>query len=116
MLDLAVARMLAPTDFVWRDQEDDRLAHALAKVLADPRLSADDAVAWLAPVADTLAAGEPGPVPAQVSNTLRTLRTVYLLVDRGVRLGPEEIVTVPHRSSLLRALAGALHPATPWMW
>lgn len=116
MLDLAATRMLAATDFVWRDQEDDRLAHAVTKVLADQRLSADDAVAWLAPAADALAAGEPGPMPAQASNTLRTLRMVYLLVDRGVRVGPEDVAAVPHRTRVLDRLAAVLHPATPWMW
>ncbi|MGZ6839199.1 MAG: DUF2785 domain-containing protein [Frankiaceae bacterium] len=39
MLDLAARRMLGPATPVWRDQEDDRLAHALGKVLTRPGLS-----------------------------------------------------------------------------
>ncbi len=116
MLDLAAARLVAPTDVVWRDQEDDRLAHAVAKVLADPRLAAADVVAWLAPVADLLAQGAPGPVPAPVTNSLHTLRALYLVLDRGVRLGESEVVLVPRRRELLDRLAQVMHPAAPWLW
>lgn len=116
MLDLAVTRMLASTDAVWRDQQDDRLAHAVAKVLTRPDLSDQDAGAWLDPVREMLAGGEPGPVPAAVSNTLHTLRMTFLLVARGVRLMPDEVVAVPHQALVLDSIADVLHPATPWMW
>ncbi|MBB6625734.1 DUF2785 domain-containing protein [Nocardioides sp. KIGAM211] len=116
MLDLAAARLVAPVDEVWHDQEHDRLAHAVALVLARPDLAATDALGWLDPVADLLAAGEPGPVPAHVSNTLHTLRMLYLLVDRGVRTGPDEVVEVVHRRAVLDRLAEVLHTVTPWMW
>ncbi len=116
MLDLAAARMLAPTDMVWRDQEHDRLAHAIGKVLTRPALSEEDASAWLEPVAKMMSEGEPGPVPAHVSNTLHTLRAVYVLVTRGVRVGPHEVIAVPRRDLVLDHIAAVLHPATPWMW
>ena len=116
MLDLAATRMLAPTDQVWHDQEDDRLAHAVAKVLTRPDLSERDASAWLEPAAALLAGGEPGPVPARVTNTLHTLRALYLLVSRGVRLAPDRVAPVPCRDAVLDRIAEVLHPATPWMW
>ncbi len=116
MLDLAAARMLAPADQVWRDQEHDRLALAIGKVLARQDLSADDASEWLDPVSVVVADGQPGAVPVPVSNTLHTLRTVYLVVSRGVRVGRDEVLAVPHRDELLDRIAAVLHPATPWMW
>lgn len=116
MLDLAATRMLAPTDAVWRDHEDDRLAYAIGKVLTRPDLTEQDAWAWLNPVRDMLSADQPGPVPARVSNTLHTLRMVYLLVSRGIRLAPAEVIPVPHQALVLGRVADALHPATPWMW
>jgi len=39
MLDLGIARLLAPTDQVLRDLEDDRLGAALAVTLTRPELS-----------------------------------------------------------------------------
>ena len=116
MLDLAAARMVAPTELVWRDQEDDRLAHAVGKVLTRPDLSEQDALAWLDPVAELMAGGEPGPVPAQVTNTLHTLRMLHLLVGRDIRLGPDQVAPVPRRDAVLDRVAEVLHPATPWMW
>lgn len=116
MLDLAATRTLAPTDTVWHDQEHDRLAYALGKVLTRPDLSTEDTSAWLEPVEKVLSNGQPGPVPAHVSNTLHTLRTLYMLVSRGVRVGPSEVLTVPRRELILDRVAEVLHPATPWMW
>ncbi len=116
MLDLAATRMLAPTDTVWHDQEHDRLAHAVGKVLTRPDLSEKDASTWLEPVAEVMSDGQPGPVPAHVSNTLHTLRMVYLLVSRDIRVGPDEVVPVPRRELVLDRVAAVLHPATPWMW
>lgn len=116
MLDLGARRMLVPTDTVWHDQEHDRLAYALGKVLTRQDLSPEDASAWLEPVDRVLADAQPGPVPANVSNTLHTLRTLYVLVSRGVRVGPSEVLTVPLRGMILDRVADVLHPATPWMW
>ena len=116
MLDLAATRLLTPLEEVWRDQEHDRLAHAVGTVLTRPDLAPEDAEGWLDPIAVVLASGDPGPVPAHVSNTLHTLRMLYLLVDRGVRVGPDDVRPVPSRQAVLDRLAGALHPVTPWMW
>lgn len=65
--------------------EDDRLGCAIALVLTRDQLTERQSVDWLGPVAEDFRAGRPGPVPAYVSSTMRTLRVVYLLADRGVR-------------------------------
>ncbi|HWG02405.1 MAG TPA: DUF2785 domain-containing protein [Trebonia sp.] len=121
LLDLGCARMLAPTEFVLRDQEDDRLGYALALVLARAELAADDSVGWLRPVCAAFAAGGPGPVPAFATNTMRTLRVLYLLCDRGFLL-PEATQgeaaarsSVAHPAALKPALAEALRYAWPYV-
>ena len=116
MLDLAVARMLAPADAVWHDQEHDRLAYAIGTTLTRTDLTEQDAVRWLNPVHDLMAGDSSGPVPARVSNTLHTVRMVHLLVGRGIRLSPDEVAPVPNQALVLQAVVDALHPATPWMW
>lgn len=85
MLGLAAERLRTPTDFAWRDLEDDRLGHAIGLVLTRTELTETQSTAWLDPVADLLSANVPSPVPARTSNALRTLRVVYLYATRGVR-------------------------------
>ncbi|MEU7391640.1 DUF2785 domain-containing protein [Streptomyces tanashiensis] len=90
MLDLAAARLTAPTDHVYDQLEDDRLARAIARVLTRTDLSEADAVGWLDPIADRFGADRIStPVPAHLSNCLRTLRLLYILADRGVRPASE---------------------------
>jgi hypothetical protein len=85
MLGLAARRMLADTDYVWRDAEEDRLGRAIALTLSRPDLTTQQSVGWLDPIDEEFSHGEPGPVPAFASNSIRTLRMLYLLADRGVR-------------------------------
>ncbi|MET9697854.1 DUF2785 domain-containing protein [Streptomyces sp. NPDC006529] len=109
MLALAAGRMLARHDQVWDQQEDDRLAGAIARVLTRPELSADAATAWLDPVAADFGAIGPGPKPAYATNTMRTLRMLYLLLDLGAPLvsrGPKR--PVPHAEPLKARLASVL--------
>jgi hypothetical protein len=87
LLDLGAARVLADTDYVFAHQEDDRLGYAIGLTLTRDELSEADTVGWLDSIAAVFAAGEPGPVPAYASNSMRTLRFLYLLADRGVRPG-----------------------------
>jgi Protein of unknown function (DUF2785) len=109
MLSLAARRMLAGTDRVWRDQEDDRLGHAIARTLARPGLTVAQSVSWLDVIDQRLAAGEPGPVPAFASNTMRTLRMVYPLADRGVRASSAAAAEqLPHRDEVKAVLATSL--------
>jgi hypothetical protein len=116
MLKLAVERLLAKTGYVLRDQEDDRLAYAMALTLTRAELTERAATDWLEPVAADFEQGEPGPVPAHASNTMRTLRLLYLLVDRGVRprWGREDAVQVPHREPVKQRLAEVLAIVAPF--
>ncbi|GAA2141655.1 hypothetical protein GCM10009844_12240 [Nocardioides koreensis] len=116
MLELAGQRMSAETNLVWRDKEDARLAYAIGKVLTRSDLTREDAEVWLAPVAQMLSAGGVGATPAPATNTLNTLRTLYVLLSRGVRVSPTEVVAARWNEHLLDHLAEVLHPATPWMW
>jgi hypothetical protein len=114
MLRLGARRMLAGTDVVWRDQEDDRLAFALALTLTRPELTAAQSTGWLVPIDERFAAGEPGPVPAFASNTMRTLRMLYLLADRGVRSEPAAApLTLTWRADVLDRVAHTL-AAVAW--
>ena len=116
MLKLAAGRLLAKTEYVLRDQEDDRLAYAMALTLTREELTEDAATAWLEPVAADFAQGEPGPVPAHATNTMRTLRLLYLLADRGVRpgWGREQAVPLRHREAVKQRLAEVLAMVAPF--
>jgi hypothetical protein len=115
LLDLAAARLLADTDYVFAHQEDDRLGYAVGLTLTREELSEADAVGWLDPIAADFAGGEPGPVPAHASNSMRTLRFLYLLADRGVR--PEwnsgDPMPLRHRDMLRHRLADVLALVAP---
>jgi hypothetical protein len=122
LLAIARERMLAKTDYVFRDQEEDRLAYALALVLSRPELDEYDSVGWLAPLSETFAAGEPGPVPAFATNAMRTLRMLYMHCDRGF-LFPEatqgdmtaETTRVGYPEALKQALADVLRLTWPYL-
>ncbi|MFE0463924.1 DUF2785 domain-containing protein [Kitasatospora sp. NPDC058965] len=85
LLALGAARLVAPTAHVWDALEDDRLAYALARILTRPGLTAARSTGWLDRVAEMFATGAPGPVPAEASNTIRTLWLLHLCAVRGVR-------------------------------
>ncbi|MCJ0875805.1 DUF2785 domain-containing protein [Streptomyces sp. AP-93] len=110
MLDLAAARLTAPTDHVYDQMEDDRLARAIARVLTRTDLSEREAVRWLDPVADRFGADRiSAPVPAHLSNCLRTLRLLYVLADRGVRPASElPAQPLHHRDAVKSSIAAAL--------
>ncbi|MET9732693.1 DUF2785 domain-containing protein [Streptomyces sp. NPDC006458] len=116
LTDLAVARLLAPTAHLFDAQEDDRLAYALAQILSRPDLGAEKATAWLVPIEKAFRTGEPGPVPAWASNTMRTLRMLYLLADRGLRTRntDEPAHGVTHREAVLEGLAATLAVVAPY--
>ncbi|MBN0046477.1 DUF2785 domain-containing protein [Streptomyces actuosus] len=113
---LAAARLLAATDHVFDAQEDDRIAYALARILSHPALTEAGSVRWLTPVAEAFRQGTPGPVPAWASNTMRTLRMLYLLADRGVstRHTDEPARPLTHRQAVLDALARTLAIVAPY--
>jgi len=116
MLTLAARRLLAKTEYVLRDQEDDRLACALALTLTREELTETTSAAWLAPIATDFENGDSGPVPPHATNTMRTLRMLYLLVDRGVRPGwsKGETEQVRHREVVKQRLAEVLALVAPF--
>lgn len=113
MLRLGIGRVLTPTAYVLRDLEDDRLGYALAATLTRADLTETDATGWLDPAARALVGRPPDGIPAEVTNTLRTLRVVYVLVDRGVRLG-DSVVQVPYRAAVLDRLAEVFRASSPY--
>lgn len=109
MLELAARRMLADTDYVWRDQEDDRLGYAIGLTLTRTDLMAAQSTQWLDLIDAKFATGDPGPVPPYASNTIRTLRMLYLLAGRGVRPEPGAAARpLSHRDDVLDRLAKSL--------
>ncbi len=115
LLATLAARLIADTAYVLRDQEDDRVAYAMACVLTSSRLSAADATAWMTPVRAVLESATPGPLPPRVSNTPHTLRALHVLLDQPLLVNGES-TSVPHANAVRRALLATLHSATPWMW
>jgi uncharacterized protein DUF2785 len=112
LLDLGAARLLAQAPFVFAHEEDDRLAAALAVVLLRPELSEAQATGWLEAIADALRSYDRATIPPWVSNTVRTLRALYVLADRGIRQYEDGVWsqpdTLPHRAVLKDRLAHTL--------
>ncbi|MEW1697974.1 DUF2785 domain-containing protein [Streptomyces sp. NPDC093249] len=110
MLELAAARLTAPTDHVYDQLEDDRLARAVALVLTRTDLSEADSTGWLEPIAERFGSDRIStPVPAHISNCLRTLRLLHVLADRGVR-PTSDLPAEPlhHREAVKSAVADVL--------
>jgi len=106
LLDLAATRLITPTDDLFAEQEDDRLAYAMTRLLARPELTEEDAVGWVAGIRKVLETRPPGPMPAQIANTIRTLRCLYVMVDRGVHA--DVVVRPAHHTAIMSALGAAL--------
>lgn len=112
-------RLLAPTDTVWRDQEEDRVAYALALTLARPDVTPATISAWLEPVRSAFAASQPGPVPAPVSNTMRALRSLAVALRHtvvrpaGEASQPVQVACAPEA---VDGIDGVLALVTPWFW
>jgi uncharacterized protein DUF2785 len=113
MLELGARRMLADTDHVWRDAEEDRLARAIALTLTRPDLTAEQSTGWLRLIDEKFSHGEPGPVPAYASNSIRTLRLLYVLADRGVRAKPDaQPAPMTYQAEITRGLVSSMAPVT----
>lgn len=115
LLTAIAERLTAATEFVWRDQEDDRVAAAVCAVLLG------DGNASLAPLLEPIAvmfkAGAPGPVPAAATNAMHTLRSLYVALGNDL-LHPEtgEPARIPSSTKLQRDIALTLKFATPWLF
>jgi hypothetical protein len=115
LLDALARRMVEPTGFVWRDQEEDRVACAVALVLARDDVDEETAVGWLDHVHMMFASGSPGPVPAEASNTMRTLRSLHVALGQDVLRG-DRTVTVAQADRVRAEVALLLAEVTPWFW
>jgi hypothetical protein len=117
MLRLGIGRLLTPTEYVLRDLEDDRLGFALSITLTRQDLLEEDATSWLDPVVRAVAAPPVDGFRPEVSNTLRTLRVVYAMVDHGVRVDDENPnAQVPHRDLVKAKLIEVFHTVTPYFF
>jgi len=115
LLDLVAVRLFTPTTWVFREQEDERLGRAAAIVLCRSELTRSTATAWLGSVALAFSNGEPGPTPPWASNTMRTLRVIYIIVDRGFQAGDAvEFRQTPFSEDIKSAIAGVLRLASPY--
>jgi hypothetical protein len=115
LLALVAARLLTPTTWVFKEQEEERLGRAAAIVLLRSELTRSSATAWLEPVALAFSNGEPGPTPPWASNTMRTLRVIYIIVNRGFQVGDAlELRQMPLREDIESAIAGVLQLASPY--
>nr|WSX48062.1 DUF2785 domain-containing protein [Streptomyces sp. NBC_00974] len=109
MLDLAATRLTTPTAHVFDQMEDDRLARAVANILTRSDMSEHDATAWLDPIGTCFGAERIStPVPAHLTNCLRTLRMLYLFADRGVRPGPASAPRPLHHHEAVKARLAAV--------
>ena len=115
LLDLVRQRLLTPTDHLFADGEDDRVASALAVLLPRAELSEAQATEWLTPIRDALQAVRiHGTFPAWLANTVRTLNSLYVAIHRGVRFydpgasRPVVPTSAPHRDAILAAIAECL--------
>ncbi|MGW5189155.1 DUF2785 domain-containing protein [Kribbella sp. NPDC004138] len=115
MLRLGIGRLLTPTSYVLRDMEDDRLGYALAATLTRSDLSGSDATEWLDPAIRALSNPPAEGITPEVTNTIRTLRVVYVLADHGLRVGDAKKLTqVPQREQVKTKLADVLRIVTPY--
>ena len=115
LLALVAARLLTPTTWVFREQEDERLGRAAAIVLLRYELTRSTATTWLGSVALAFSNGEPGPTPPWASNTMRTLRVIYIIVNRGFQAGDAlDLRQTPFREDIESAIAGVLRLASPY--
>lgn len=115
LLDALARRLVAPTTVVWRDQEDDRIACALALVLTRHDIGEATALGWLSHVRRLFETGAPGPVPAEASNTMRTLRSLHVALSEEV-LHDGHPVEVALAGAVRHDLAQLLSGVTPWFW
>jgi len=115
MLRLGIGRLLTPTPYVLRDMEDDRLGYALAATLTRADLTETDAIEWLDPAIRALSNPPAEGITPEVTNTIRTLRALYLLTDHGIRLpGTTTLTGIPHRDQVKSRLTEVVRIVTPY--
>lgn len=115
LLTAIAERVIARTEFVWRDQEDDRVAAAACAILLGNEQVGLGAL--LEPISEMFATGEPGPVPVPATNAMHTLRSLYVALGNPV-VHPKtgDAVRIPSATELQRQVAATLQVTTPWLF
>ena len=83
-------------------------------------LTAEDVTEWLTSIKVVLEADKPGPFPANRSNTIRTLNSLYVACHRGVRLyaepGRDRPLAQPrHQDTILDGITECLRTANRYL-
>lgn len=116
MLNLAVARLRAPTDYVFAEMEDSRLAHGIALTLTRPELSSAESVGWLDPIEADLGADDAEHVLPRFANMIRVLQALYVFADRGVHRAWDggAVLSLPHKDAVKARTGQVLRLAMPY--
>lgn len=116
MLNLAVKRLRTPTDYVFAEMEDSRLAHGIALTLTRPELSPAESVGWLDQIEADLNADEAEHVLPRFANMIRVLQALYVFADRGVHRSWDggAVLTVPHKDAVKARVGEVLRSMMPY--
>ncbi|MGH3424676.1 MAG: DUF2785 domain-containing protein, partial [Nocardioidaceae bacterium] len=129
LLDVAADRLLAPTRYVWRHGEDDRLAYAVMTILHRGELGPNVVEPWLA----RLGAGIQTPrtrgqghiewPTCAAHNTSAFLRALHIQLALGVQGRSDlrhdaELFGRPpaHRADLLLVVLDQIRAESPWLF
>lgn len=129
LLDVIADRVLAPTAYIWRHGEDDRLAFAVMTLLHRNALDPGIVEPWLARLGDAIRPPRTRghleaewPTPA-ARNTSAFLRALHLQLALGVqgrddlRVDAELFAEQPaHRADLLLAVLDQIRAEQPWLY
>lgn len=116
MLDLAVERLCAPTDYVFAEMEDARLAHGIALTLTRPELSRSESAGWLDQLQADLDADDAVHVLPRFANMIRVFQALYIFADRGVHRSWDggAVLNLPHKDAVKAKIGDILHSAMPY--
>jgi len=112
-------RLLRPTSYRFSQAEDARMAYAMATLLCRPDLG--DPVGWLEPLHAAIDAGTPGPTPTWAANTIETLTSLYVYVQRGitrydpVTQEPTSVVAPDAHAEICDRIASILRLPSYWL-
>jgi hypothetical protein len=116
MLDLAVKRLRTPTDYVFAEMEDSRLAHGIALTLTRPELSSAESVGWLDAIENDFNEDEAEHVLPWSANTIRVLQALYVFADRGVHRSWDggAVLAVSHKDAVKGRIGEVLCAVMPY--
>ena len=129
LLDVVADRLLQPTSYVWRHDEDDRLAYAVMTVLHRNVVSFGVLEAWVARLGTGIRRNPPRGQggtewpTAVAANTGAFLRALHVQLALGVR-GRDDLSSdqqlfadaPAQRADLMLAVLDQLRAASPWLF